>query len=290
MGHSTSDTAKVDPNHQTFTVRINHLKVKHPDYVDLKAEFRDKFCENVWDQILWALDDSVESYKHHGSYLSWKSAYNAIHTLKTITWVFGFIPICITLASFLITLFLLFISICLIVVGIRNSFYLWHGTYNMLTLTHKYILGVSYLITLVAVLILYFTGKSLKPLQDTYAQNMGKYISSNLLTLSKLYNTACFEMKWIKPNRHSLDCACGEGGIELVASIKISIFSETVEAIEDSVVMDTFVGNAESAQSREDDEFFGYRYGNSANSYCRVNTEGEPDIETDVSIEIIVEE
>ena len=298
MGQSGSgNKVVVNSNHEEFIVKIKQFDVDQPNFEDLKSEFKNRFSLIVWNQLLWSINESILSYKNNGDYMSWKSAFNAIYGLKITVIIICLFPFFVSLASIVTCIFLIFIWLFLTATGIDSSSYIWRGTYNMLSPQTRVIILICYIVAFIGCIILYFTQRSLKPLKKAYTINIAKYISNNLNILNKIYQrTAQFEMKWIKYDTGLSQCNCK--GIQLSANIEITILAESVDPIEDELVMDLFSTNniAESSQS---DDFVHdilnspYDYGgggrNRAESYGYYPVEGpdEGDIQTDISIEII---
>eukprot|EP01083_Nonionella_stella_P135420 411984_1 len=174
MGQSSSNNHElVDySNFEKFTIKIDQFKVEHPNYAELHEQFRDRFSLKAWNQAIWAIDESVKSFRNNITYISWKSAYHNINALKICVMVISTIPFCVSIASFLMCIFLLIWSIFLTATGTDNSFHIWKSTYQLLSPMQKMIIYGSYIITVIGLIILYFTYKTLKPLKKQYAQTI----------------------------------------------------------------------------------------------------------------------
>jgi len=306
MGSSVSVKDEVvNSNHEGFTVNINHFNVEQPQYEALKPEFRNRFSLAVFNQLLWSINEALLSYKNNADYEQWKSAFGAIYGLKLSVIIICLIPFGVSLISFITCIFLIFISLFLTATGVDHSWYIWTGTYNMLSTEAQIIVIGCYIVTFIGLIILYFTQRSLKPLKKAYTINIAKYISINLNILSHIYNkNASFDMKWIKCDKKIWNCS----GLQLSAHIDMNILREIVDPIEDEIVMDSFNLNniVDSSQSNdlEDHDLVGnnlyspYDYAgggrNRGESYGYYPVEGpiedEGDIQTDISIEILVDD
>ena len=302
MGTSVSRKEEViNSDHEGFTVNINGFNVQQPNYEHLKAEFRNRFALTIWNQLLWSINEALISYKNNADYEQWRSTFNAIYGLKLSIIIICFIPFLVSIISFMTCIFLIFISLFLTATGVDRSWYIWSGTYNMLSTEARIIVIGCYIATFIGIIILYFTQRSLKPLKKSYTINIAKYISINLRILSKVYNkNAKFDLKWIKCDNKLWNCS----GLRLSAFIDMYILTEIVDEIEDEIVMDSFnlYNIAESSQS-DDQDFMGnnlyspYDYAgggiNRVASYgyypVEGNMEDQGDIVTDISIEIIVD-
>ena len=248
MGQSESKKDIVDDpyRHEILRLDINGFKITSPEFSGMRNEFKSRISSAVWNQFVMTLNESLTTYGNSDDYESWQSAYNAIHCLKLFTFFICIIPFCLIVTSIILCIFLLFWALFLVIIGVDHAFYIYIGTYNILSIEAKLILFGSYIVGVIGVIILYFTQRSLKPLQQQYVQHVARYISVNLNVLNKVYQrNISFDLKWIKI-RHklrSISCQCKTKGLRFTACIQVQFLSEFIHAIEDGLILDALNSN-----------------------------------------------
>ena len=130
----------------------------------------------VWNQLLWSINEALVSYRNNTDYEQWKSAFDAIYGLKLSVLFICFIPFAVSIISFITCIFLIFISLFLTATGVDHSWYVWSGTYNMLSTEARIIVICCFIATFIGIIILYLTQRSLKPLKKAYTINIAIYI------------------------------------------------------------------------------------------------------------------